>query len=509
MEITYNGLTYNKDIITLSGVPNILTFTGTSTVNRKDKWRISFTRLINVEVNTVYHIYFNDYQISSVPELYMQGGTNFYMPASNSYANRLILAQSVTKAARNIPYIAANYDVWLDDDEDGTMQPIVNIQSKKPGALYNITVTTDFPTADYQITHQTTGVTDDDMLQGNTNSLSVDIYRYTNQTKIGDNPNPQSREYITTLEKGYSGKPISFNLTPVLSTFVENGEMAQYMMTIYGFSNGLLKFSHVTEPCFITQGYQVNQSEPFIGTFTNRMLAQDVSRGDDRDQFNKTHLYLYYPTVPFSMYTKNGITQTQVTVNYIGSAGNTILSQNFSVWATDSHNSLGHYELSLSKENFAKSNYVDLVIPDVGTVRYNVIKPLNAADERDCRRILWYNEYGGISFIDLTGELTVQRKEEIELYQKQNFDFYTADGREENRVYSKEMDIVYKHKTHYIDENGKYLLYSLQASSTAWTEINGRKYYIVITNLEIKEASNTSHIFTGEIEYQMSYPEAT
>lgn len=507
MELTYNGLTSNKDIVCFTGVPNLITYTGSSTVNQKALYKIELTNLINIEINTTYHIYLGDYQISSVPEIDMQGGSNFWLPQSNSYDNRLACCNSIVRALRNVPYIAANFNIWLEDDQDGTMQPIVWIEAKQPGATYNYSITTDMPSADYNILRTRNGSTNDDMLQGSDNKITVDIYRYALQTKIGDSPNPQSREYITTLEKNYSGNPVTFNVTPVLSTLTSEGETIQYTFTVYGFSDGKLKFSHVTEPCFITPGYQVNQSEPFIGTFTGRFFAQNVSRGDERDQYNKTHLYLYKPTVPFSLYVKNGIQQTQIKVKYIDSAGGTISTQNFSVWSTDSTNSLNHHELSLNKNNFAKSNYVDLVIPDVGTVRYNVIKPINATDEREYERIYWWNEYGGQSFMDFTGERTETRKEDIEYYQKQNFDFYTQNGRELTRVYSKKIPVTVKHKTHNIDVNGKWLLFSLQNSSVAWTERNGQKYFIHVEDLEIKEASNASHIYTGTVTYSFSYPD--
>lgn len=508
MELTYNGLTSCRDIVCLTGVPNLITYTGSSTVNKKAKYTIILERLINVDVNTTYHIHLGDYQIASVPELEMAGGSNFWMPSVESYANRLACCNSIVRAWRNVPYIAANFNIWLEDDDDATMQPQVWIEAKKPGSTYNLAISSDFPEGNNNTFSRTVnGSTNDDMLQGNDNKITCDVYRYTVQTKIGQNPNPDNREYLTTLEKNYAGKPVTFNVSPVLSTIVKDGEMEQYCFTIYGFSNGQLKFSHITEPCYITPGYQVNQSEPFIGTFTNRFFAQNVSRGDDRDQFNKTYLYIYGSTLPFSLYVKNNITQTQCTVNYINSAGGTIASQQYSVWSTDSTNSLNHFSIQLNEDNFKKSNYIDLVIPDIGTVRYNVIKPINAADEREFERIEWYNEYGGISFMDFTGERTETRKEDIELYSKQNFDFYTSEGRENTRVYSKKIPITIKHKTHNIDVNGKWLLFSLQNSSVAWTTINGQKYYIHIEDLEIKEATNASHIYTGTITYSFSYPD--
>lgn len=507
MELTYNGLTSCRDIVCLTGVPNLITYTGSSTVNNKAKYTIILERLGDVDVTATYHIHLGDYQIASVPELEMAGGSNFWMPSVESYANRLACCNSIVRAWRNVPYIAANFNIWLEDDDDATMQPQVWIEAKKPGSTYNLRISSDFPEANNTFTRTVDGSTNDDMLQGNDNKITCDVYRYTVQTKIGENPNPDNREYLTTLEKNYAGKPVTFNVSPVLSTIVKDGEMEQYCFTIYGFSNGQLKFSHMTEPCYITPGYQVNQSEPFIGTFTNRFFAQNVSRGDERDQFNKTYLYIYGSTLPFSLYVKNGITQTECTVNYINSAGGTIASRQYSVWSTDSTNSLNHFSIQLDEDNFKRSNYIDLVIPDIGTIRYNVIKPINAADEREFERIEWYNEYGGISFMDFTGERTETRKEEIELYSKQNFDFYSADGRENTRVYSKKIPITIKHKTHNIDVNGKWLLFSLQNSSVAWTTINGQKYYIHIEDLEIKEATNASHIFTGTITYSFSYPD--
>lgn len=508
MELTYNDLTSCADIVCLTGVPNLITYTGSSTVNTKAKYSIVIASLRNVDPDKTYSIWLGNNQISSVPEIDQQGGTNFWLPPTDSYDNELACCNSIVRALRNVPYIAANYNVWLSDNDDGTMANDLYIEAKKPGVEFNLV-----PRWDLDEVGQNTfamiasGSSNDDMLQGSDNKISVDIYRYTVQTRIGETPNPSNREFVTTLEKNYSGSPVTFNVTPILSTIVKEGEMEQYCFTIYGFSGGKMKFSHMTEPAYITPGYQVNQSEPFIGTFTNRFFAQNVSRGDERDQFNKTYLYLYYPDLRFSLYIKDGITQTQCTVNYINSDGTTAHTETFSVWSTDNTNSLCNFGLQLNSTWFEAATYIDLVIPDIGTVRYNVIKPINATDAREAERIYWYNEYGGISFMDFTGERTEQRKEEIELYQKQNFDFYSADGRELTKVYSKKIPITVKHKTHNIDVNGKWLLFSLQNSSVAWTERNGQKYYIHIEDLEIKESSNASHIFTGTVTYSFSYPD--
>ena len=282
--------------------------------------------------------------------------------------------------------------------------------------------------------------------------------------------------------------------------------MQQYCFSIYGFSNGELRFSHITEPCYIVNGYEVNQSEPFIGTFINRFFAQNVSRGDDREQYNNTYLYVYEPTIRFSLYVKDGFPQTNVTAKFIASDG-TVQTQSTFTRLSDSGSSLNHFAVTLDEELFSLATYIDLVIPDVGTVRYNVIKPINAADAKDFERIYWFNEYGGTSFVDLTGQRTETRKENIEYYQKQNFDYYTENERELTKVYSKNVKVTVKHKSHMIEENGKWLFFSLQNSKNAWVEINSKLYKIHITNLEIKESSNASHIYTAEVEYEISYPD--
>ena len=56
MQITFNNLTSSNNIICLSGVPNILTFTGSSTANVCAEYVFAYTTIINIEVNTQYNI---------------------------------------------------------------------------------------------------------------------------------------------------------------------------------------------------------------------------------------------------------------------------------------------------------------------------------------------------------------------------------------------------------------------------------------------------------------------
>ena len=507
MEITFNNLTSSKNIICLSGVPNILTFTGSSTADVCAEYVFAYTTIINIEVNTQYNIVFGDYNITSTFNENNVGGTTFWLPQFNSYENQLYSCYTIVRALRNVPFIAANYTVWLDDNQDGTMKPTVHIKAKKYGKNYNVDVSTDLPSSIYTWSRTVNGSTNDAMLQGKSNKIMCDLYRYKQPAQFGDETLSET-EYITTLEKNYYGVPVSFNVTPILSSLLSNTDyedMQQFKFDIYGFSDKKLVLGEQTSPMYFTNGYLCNFSQPFINTINGNFFAANVSRGDERDQYNKTYLYTYYPSLVFSIYTStSGFVKGYV--NYIDSAGNQIASIEHDVVKTEGE-TLKTYTIALDEEKFRQSSYIDLTIPYVGIIRYNVIKPINAADEVEVRRVYWYNEYNGVSFFDFTAERTETRKEDIETYEKQNFDFYTENAREKTKIYEKKINIEVKHSSHYIDKNGVYLMYSLQNSKRAWVDINDTRYYINITNLEISEANNSSHIFTAKITYEYSMPD--
>ena len=511
MEITFNGLTTSNNIICLSDVPNILTYTGSSTTNTYAEYRFLYTTILNIEVNTQYNINFGEYNITSTFDEGNVGGTTFWLPQFNSYENQMYSCHTIVRAFRNVPFIAANYDVWLFDGADGSMNPIVCIKAKKTGKNFNVNVSTDLPSTIYSWTRTVDGGTNDQMLQGKSNRIMCDIYKYVTPAPFGD-PNfnyTDPKDFITSLEKNYYGKPVSFNVTPVLNTLLSEDnyeDMQQFIIGVYGFSDKKLVFAEQTNPMYITNGYLCNFSQPFINSISGNFLAANVSRGDDRAQVNKTYLYIYYPKLVFSVYSSaSNIVKGYVT--YRNSAEETVASIEHDVTRTDGE-TLRTYTIALNENYFIQSTYIDFQLPGVGTIRYNVIKPVNAVNETEVRRVYWYNEYNGVSFFDFTGDRSETRKEDIDYYEKQDFDFYNeTNSREKTKVYDKNINIEVKHSSHYIDKNGTYLFYSLQNSKRAWIELSGIRYYINITNLEISESNNTSHIFTARITYEYSMPD--
>lgn len=509
MELTFNNLTSSRNIICLSGVPNILTFSGSSTTNSYAEYQFQFTTIINIEINTTYNIIFGEYNITSTFNEENVGGTTFWLPQFNSYENQLYSCHTIVKAFRNVPFVAANFDVWLDDGNDGSMKPVVHIKAKRYGKNFNVAVSTDLPQSIYTWSRTVDGNTNDAMLQGRVNKVLCDLYKYKTPAPFGSN-NLSEREYVTTLEKNYYGKPISFNVTPVLNTLLSDDnyeDMQQFDFDVYGFSDKKLTLAQQTSPMYITNGYLCNFSQPFINTVNGNFFAANVSRGDDREEYNNTYLYTYYPTLIFSIYSANQVDIYSLNIKYVNSANTVIQSVPTQVTRTDG-TTLKTYTLQLDETLFRQSTYIDMTIPLVGTIRYNIVKPINAANEVEVRRVYWYNEYNGVSFFDFTGERTETRKENITTYEKQEFDFYNeTNSREKEKVYEKKVGIEVKHTSHYIDKNGAYLFYSLQNAKRAWIELNGIRYYISVTNLEISETNNTSHIFTSKITYEFSRPD--
>lgn len=510
MEISFNNLTYSRDIICLSDVPNILTFTGSSTQDNYAQYAFEYSTISDIDINRDYAINFGDYNITSTYDEKNVGGTTFWLPQFNSYENQMYSCHTIVRAFRNVPYIAANYDVWLYDDENGSMLPRVYIRAKKYGSNFNVDVSTDLPASIYTWSRTVDGSTNDAMLQGNVNKILCDIYRFKEPKPLGSVGVGEEREYVTSLEKNYYGKPISFNVTPILNTLLNDDnyeDMQQFIIDVYGFSDKKLVLGEQTSPMYITNGYICNFSQPFINAFTGNFFAANVSRGEDREQYNNTYLYLYDRTLVFSLYTTTTGFQGGY-VNYVDTADNVIASVEHMAEVMNDGESLKTYKIQLDYEYFWQSAYIDLVIPLVGTVRYNVIKPINAANEIEVRRVYWYNEYNGVSFFDFTGERTESRKENVDYYEKQEFGFYdNTHSREKKVVYDKTIEIEVKQDSHYIDKNGTYLFYSMQNSKRAWIELNGTKYYVNITNLEIKQTSNTSHIFTATVSYTYSRPD--
>ena len=148
--------------------------------------------------------------------------------------------------------------------------------------------------------------------------------------------------------------------------------------------------------------------------------------------------------------------------------------------------------------------FVDVVIPGIGTIEYNVIKPLRGTSYS--QRVWWRNSYGGVSFFDFTGEREESRESSMETYQKALFDYYDDNINELDKVYSIDNTITVSMKSHLISNDGKWHFNDLGNSKDVWTRINGQTYKILITNVQVKETDNEG-VYEATIKYRYSQPE--
>ena len=209
---------------------------------------------------------------------------------------------------------------------------------------------------------------------------------------------------------------------------------------------------------------------------------------------------MYENNIPLSLYVGNEVNSINYKIKYIGSDNVEILSANQTVNVS---NALNHITINLLENYLAQSKYIDIEFTsfNLGTLRFNVIKPVRATDE--CQRVYWYNSWGGVSFFDFTGNRTEERKVRTTTYQDSVLNYYDNDINERDYIYDKQNDITVKLTTHNIHKDGQWLLFDLQQSRTAWTYVNGEKYRIIVDDVTINTTSVTD-IYTATVQYQYS-----
>lgn len=496
MQVTFDGLTNPKGMVCYTGFPNILEISDTdSGTKAKAEISITGTGSLTDELTVIV----NGQTLKSTPYLSNAHGNRFYLSTSSTNG-QIRTAYSLAESLRSIPSLAVNYNIFVYTGSDGSQYqsgvPKVIIQAKGNGSSYNLTVTgTLFNSkASVSITNGTSSST---LLSGTDNEIIVDIYEGTDAIKPLYNGTSQGN-YVTQLRKSHYGTSTFFDLTPILASLAEYGVMKSIVLHVYALNDGVPTLLANLGNIFYTVGYSVNQQAPFIQSFTNVLLAQNVQRGDPKPYYNNTILYIYNPTILLSLLTAYNVNTRNLTIAYFNSAMVQIKSEEYPVVTTKA---ITDISIGLDADTFPQTHYVTVTIPDLGTIRYRVIKPLKATDEN--QRIIWRNSMGGQSFFDFTGQRTEQRKTKTDYYQKQDFSYYKTGKSERNLVYDKQITITVNLTTQYLEQDAIWQLFDLQNSTNAWTEVNGKSYSINITDIKVTE-SNVSGIYNCTIQYEYS-----
>lgn len=497
MRITLNGIENPNNIITFTNCPTILTVSDSWTGTRA-RSTIEVKNLSSVRTPDEYSIKVGDYYIRGTGDLSKSVGNRFYITSSNTLANRVLVARKIVDAINSLGGITMSYRVWQDSDTNGQLLPKVIVEAIDVGiAGVGISIKDIMPSG--IITIDGTGGSITSIFNGSiTNKIHVDIYKNNSPVTRINAPNWTRGSFIAQLEKTVWGGTVSFDLSSIFNTESEIGTLSGYEIIVSSEVDGEITKLGDLKYIYATPGYLVNQGGSFIPKFTGCYLAQNVSRGNSVGGVNKSILYVYYNSIVFSLYADNSMSTVSCTIDYLNSSQASLGTEKQNIFCG---NNLNTFTLPLNQLLLQQSSYIDVNIPNVGKLRYNVIKPIHATDET--QRICWTNSYGGTSFFDFTGTRTEERKTDIETYQRSLYDYYNSDRQELTKIYSKEVKITVTLTTHNIVKDGTWQLFDLQNSYNAWTTVNGKEYAIHITDIQVDE-TDVAGIYTAQIEYEYS-----
>ena len=492
MNILLNGNTNPQQYITFNGVPTILKI---DSFGDGDKAKLEITVSTGGNTSEPCYIRINGYTITSTNVLGNDVSSVYLVPLSLGSSYTKASAYSIAKAFQNTGLINS-YNIYCDNQVYGSTASKVIIEAKEKGNQYNFTeIDTN---ATYISFSSPTNGSSSDLLTGA--KVVLDVYAepdITKQTQIG--ANSKVLPHLVTVEKNYYKNGINFDLSPILASVTENGNVTQYNVTASYVKNGQATVIGELSHNYAANGYSVNQGRFYIPKFSGLYLAQNVSRGTDKPTYNNTTLY-YVDGEPITLsFYCYDFSVRSITIKYLDSALNQISTQTISLTP---NKSLYHYSFIPTEGAY----YVDIVTPNQGTVRYTNVKPLKYGNTNDYQVLYWYNSYGGVSFFPFTAKREEERETEKTLYKKQNFNLYTDNIKSMNKVYSMDNQYSVTLTTHYMDKDGIYSLYDLMNSSEVWTEINGVKYEVIVKNVQVTE-SNVSGVWQGTVTYEYSSPD--
>lgn len=472
MNITYNNIEGAGNLITFNDIPNILKVSdesGGTYATISFFFNIPLQSYLLLE-DGLWYITIMGETITNVTDPSRAINKNFYIAPTNESTNA-----SIVRALRNCPTIAANFNV----DFSGST---VTLTAKAVGSLVNESSFTTNISNVVCIVTITDGTSFSDLYGS---QIGVDV--------LNDG------EYVTSLQKNFYNGEAAFNVTPVLTTFTEIGKAKPYTLSISSIKDGIYsKIGEITTN-YAAQGYMVNQGQKYLDN-TYWQYAMNFSRGQARNPImNNTILYLYKPTIPISFYRGNA-GGGNITITYRDSAYNEVYVDTQTWRNIDSSILLIDMELQLQESIMRNCFYIDV---DFGgnIVRFNVIKPVQMTEY--CQRILWRNSYGGISFVDLTGQKTETRELNLQTYQKNIFDYYTDPVNELEKVYDNDVEYQVTLRSHLFEEDGKWVYNDLIQSPEVWTEINGQNYAIILESVSVEETDNNG-VYQATVKYRYS-----
>ena len=473
MNITYNNLSSPSNILTFTEIPNILKISENVT-GTKCTIQFSMSNGLRQTVtgDSQYYITLFGETISNVMAPESANNKRFYISDDAEST-----AMSIARAFRNCGGLNADFDIF---GNGSTVEIIAKTIGNK------------ITTANYlqrNIPGDKMGVSVQD---GSSTSIlfnskiQVDVYN-SNEANVNN--------FITTLEKNWYGYECAFDMSPVLSTFSEYGQTQPYTFVLNVFRDNGEWQNQGTVSGNTTIGYHANQSDKYKYAQGAQMLL-NKNRGTNGTMI----LYTYNNVIPYSVLCGIDTSGWNVKVSVKDSAFNEVYSYTSTSRRTSSNMIIDTSE-TIPQTAMTSGYYVDITV-GTQTTRFNIIKPLKATEYY--QRILWRNEYGGISFFDFTGSRSESDSVDIETYEKNIFDYHDNNEFERKMIYKNDYKKSVSLTSHLLEEDGKWIFNSLMRSKKVWTTINGKTYYIIPKSIDVQEDQTYNNIYTAKLTYEYS-----
>ena len=492
----------------------MLTFNGKPTIVRVDENQYSFldepeqlmgkkakAELIvfsgSYDAGTTYFISINGHQVTSVADYKQASSTNFVTNTMLGVNYSRAMAYSIADALTASP-LGATYNVWVDDDTYKNTGQKVIVEAKQMGAKYNITsILNNFPSGYLQYTTED-GYTEETTLDNS--KVILEIFAETNsdnQATVNDMNTTVPTQFITRLEKNATIGGVSFDISSVLDALTLDNKVTTYAIrTSYTKKGNHSKIGTKTGLMAIN-GYAVNQCDDYkLLNANDIVLLQHVERGSDKGYTNNTMLYCYNnQEMTVSVLTPNA-NHIVWSVKKLNSAKEIMSTSTYSTTPVGSIATIKYTPTQLDD-----THYILMTIGDKYNLLYKVIQPVAYADETNVQTLYWNNEYGGISFMPFTGKRTDEREAEKATFKPQSFNYYRNTRKESEQVFKTNTNYTVTLKTHYIENDGKYLLFSLNNAKRVWTVINNIEYAVIVDDIELTEIQRNIYEVTVKYHY--------
>lgn len=441
MNITFNNQNQNG-IYIFDGQPNIITFEDGTYTGTPSRLTITCPDGLTAGDEGVI-IEVNGEQITSVPVQSDAGPREFAISDVG-----MTTANNICRALRNVSSLLVNFSVYFGADRYG--QGLVTVLARQLTTEVSGSCTNEYITV----------VSVPSGIQSSARVASVNVSK--------------DSAYVATLEKTICSQNTNFDVSPIISSLTEYGSLTPVTFTTWtSDAEGNVSTGRTYNMTAI-KGYHTEGQPLYL---TGATMLQNVQ--------GTLYIGAGQPLVFSWLNTVSG--NLDFVVKMLGSDYGTIGSTGATIERAD--NEIVDVSIDLSSMS-DEVWYLDLILPDGNSVKYNVIRPSRLSEgnvRMQCR-----NGMGGISFFDFTGARTEKNNLEYDTYRDEgsSYDYYDTGMRYDRIKRNASNDIEYTLQTHLVKEDSLGIFRDLAKSERVWIGDD----MVLVSGIEYNEESNGIYI---------------